>query len=369
MICTNGHENSVGARFCGSCGVAMTGEMGPLGGGGSSMPAPVSATVTLESLKSGLMTDLQQQRHTGHPMTLGSTLAMVSGVLFVVAALVVTAYAIDSSDSDRPYVAGILWTLLGCVACYVVVKFISNKLVVAATTAYLPLSAITALLIFGSQVEDGKLGLPLIAAGAASAAAWFFPLLRGRPSLLAGSLLFTGFGLLSLLMQSSVARSADCAFSEDCFDDPTGLLTTTAEKSATLMLVLGIVLLAVAWVLDRRDWPQLGRTFIGVGIFFEVVGALGVAESTEDTTAAALLVVLAGALLIAVAVRKSRKTSLIIGGVSASIGLVAFVVSLTEDNETPVALALLLVAMSVGVGYLSLKKSDSIAATLEGRAS
>jgi hypothetical protein len=329
----------------------------------------VSSTVTLQSLKSGLMTDLEQQRQVGDPMTLGSTLAMVSGVLFVVAALVVAAYAIDSSDSDRPYVAGILWTLLGCVACYVVVKFISNKLVVAATTAYLPLSALTALLVFGSLVEDGKIGLPLIAAGIASGAAWFLPVLRGRPSLLAGSLLFTGFGLVSLLMQSAVGRSAECAYSENCFDDPAGILTTTAEKSATLMLVLGIVLLAVAWVLDRRDWPHLGRTFIGVGIFFEVVGAFGVAQSTDDTTAAALLVVLAGALLIAVAVRKSRKTSLIIGGVSASIGLIAFVASLTEGNETPVALALLLVALSVGVGYLSLKKSDAITASLEGRIS
>ena len=34
-----------------------------------------------------------------------------------------------------------------------------------------------------------------------------------------------------------------------------------------------------------------------------------------------------------------------------------------------VALALLLVALSVGVGYLSLKKSDAITASLEGRIS
>lgn len=364
MRCTNGHENADGVRFCGTCGASVS--------SGGSAPAPQGATASVsggpnfQSLKGDLLQQLSRHRHSGYPTTLQSTMAMVSGALFAFAILVFSLDAIGNSDSDNPYTAGVIWTILGCIAAYAVVKFVSEDLVVGATTAFIPLSIITSFLLFGSQLEEGKTGMALIVAGLFSLAAWFFPILRGRPALLATSLFTTGLGLLVVMVQSSIVDSVECGFYDECsvFDDPTAVLTATSEKSATLMLILGIVLLAVAWVLDRRDWPQLGRTFIGVGIVFEIIGAFGVYESSSDKTAGSILLVLAGALLVAVAVRQSRKSSLIIGGLGAAIGIAAFLVTITEDNEDVTLFAILMIAVAVGIGYVALKKSQKITASI-----
>ena len=262
-----------------------------------------------------------------------------------------------------------MWALVGAIASILVVRFVSNDLAAGATTAFVPLSAFAVFFLFGNQVGEGKTGLALLVIGLVSAAAWFLPVLRARPALLTTALLTGGLGLLVLMVQSSISNSVDCGYYDECsiVDDPTTILSTTSEKSATLMLVLGIGLLAVAWVLDRKDWPQLGRTFIGVGIVFEVGGAFGVFESSSDKTAGALLLLAAGALLMAVAVRQTRKASLIIGGLGAVIGIAAFVITLTEDNDNPTTFAVLLIAISIGIGFLALKKSQAIVNAIQQR--
>jgi len=112
--------------------------------------------------------------------------------------------------------------------------------------------------------------------------------------------------------------------------------------------------------LDRKDWPVLGKVFIGVGIVFEVSGAFGVLNSEDDTTAASILMTIAGVLLVLVAIQRSRKTSLIIGGVGAFIGIIAFINALTASNENPVVFILLSLLASAGLGFLCLKKSTVI---------
>jgi hypothetical protein len=224
--------------------------------------------------------------------------------------------------------------------------------------------------LFGTSIEDGKIGLALFLLGIGYAAAWALPVLRGRPSLLTSALLTSGFGLIVLMVQSSIIRIVNCSSSYDldysgysdsgCFQDPTELLRVVAQQSATLLLLLGIGLLAVAWTLDRKDWPVLGKVFIGVGIVFEVSGAFGVLNSEDDTTAASILMTIAGVLLVLVAIQRSRKTSLIIGGVGAFIGIIAFINALTASNENPVVFILLSLLASAGLGFLCLKKSTVI---------
>jgi hypothetical protein len=368
MICVNGHENVGDARFCGTCGQGMASGGVATGSFGYGTPgqSPGQGT-SVQVLKAGLLSDLQLHRHSGYPITLQSILAMVSGALFAVAIFAISIYAVDSSESESPYAVGFFWSALGCAGLYFLVKFVGSDLIVGATTAFVPLSAFSLLFLFGSAIEEGKIGLALLLLGIAYAAAWALPILRGRPALLTSALLTAGSGLIILMMQSSIAKVADCSDSEysNCFDEPTELLNAIAEQSAILLLILGIGLLSVAWTLDRKDWPMLGRVFIGVGIVFEISGAFGVLSSSDDTTAAAILLTIAGVLLVLVAVQRSRKTSLIIGGVGAFIGILAFVNALTESNENPAVFIVLCMLASVGLGFLCLKKSSAIQNTIQ----
>jgi hypothetical protein len=287
--------------------------------------------------------------------------------MFAVAIFAISIYAVSSSESESPYAAGFFWSALGCAGVYLLVRFVSSDLIVGATTAFIPLAAFSSLFLFGSAIEEGKIGLALLLLGIGYAAAWALPILRGRPALLTSALLTAGSGLIILMMQSSIANVADCSDSyySNCFDEPTELFSAIAEQSATLMLILGIGLLAVAWTMDRKDWPVLGRIFIGVGIVFEVSGAFGVLSSSDDTTAASILLTIAGALLVLVAVQRARKTSLIIGGVGAFIGIIAFINALTESNENPAVFIVLSLLVSAGLGFLCLKKSTAIQNTIQ----
>lgn len=369
MICVNGHENANDARFCGTCGQGMA----SAGVGPSAFPGYVAGGqsqgqgISIQTLKAGLLGDLQAHRHSGYPTTLQSILAMVSGAMFAVAIFAISIYAVSSSESESPYAAGFFWSALGCAGVYLLVRFVSSDLIVGATTAFIPLAAFSSLFLFGSAIEEGRLGLSLLLLGIGYAAAWALPILRGRPALLTSALLTAGSGLIILMVQSSIANVADCSDSDysNCFDDPTELLSAVAQQSATLMLILGIGLLAVAWSMDRKDWPVLGRIFIGVGIVFEVSGAFGVLSSSDDTTAASILLTIAGALLVLVAVQRSRKTSLVIGGVGAFIGLIAFLNALTESNENPAVFVVLALLVSAGLGFLCLKKSAVIQNTIQ----
>jgi hypothetical protein len=292
---------------------------------------------------------------------------MVSGGLFAIAIFAISIYAVSSSESESPYAVGFFWSALGCAGLYFLVRFVSSDLIVGATTAFVPLAAFSLLFLFGSAIEEGKIGLALLFLGIGYAAAWALPILRGRPALLTSALLTAGSGLIVLMMQSSIANVADCSDSEysNCLDDPTELLSAIGEQSAILLLILGIGLLSVAWTMDRKDWPILGRIFIGVGIVFEISGALGVLSSSDDTTAASILLTIAGVLLVLVAVQRSRKTSLIIGGIGAFIGIIAFINALTESNENPAVFIVLCLLASAGLGFLCLKKSNAIQNTIQ----
>lgn len=369
MICVNGHENVDGAKFCGTCGQGVGSISGTMPG---AMPGIVTNTssgqgVSLQTLKSGLMGTLQAQRHSGNDIDLQSVISMVSGAMYAIAFLAISIYAVSQSESDSPYVPGFFWSLLGCAGVYLLTRFVSSDLIVGSTTAVVPLGAMALLYLFGPAIEDGEIGVSLLFMGIAFGAAWALPILRGRPALLVSALLTFGSGLIILVMQSSISDALDCSDSSytTCFDDPGQLAETIARQSSTLMLIIGIGLLVVAWSLDRKDWPMLGRVFIGVGIVFEISGAIGVFQASSDVTAASILLTIAGVLLVLVAVQRSRKTSLIIGGIGALVGLVAFINALTESNESPAAFIVLALAASAGLGFLGMKKSSKIQTVIQ----
>lgn len=372
MRCTNGHENEQQARFCGVCGQVLTQSTGafPNAASASAFPSQASNTVSIQALRSSLINDLQSSRQRGFPIEFHSVLSMISGVLFAIAAGLLALNAVAESDSDSPYAPGFFWAAVGCVAAYLIAKFVGPKMIVGATTAFVALAGLAVLLLFGSSIEDGEIGLALIVLGLVYGVAWTMPILRARPALLTSALVTFGTGLVVAVMQSAISDAVRCGGDEysnysDCLDDPTEFLTSVSQKSSTLFLIIGIVLLVVAWTLDRKDWPSLGRVFIGVGIFFEISGAFGVWQSSGDRTAASILLVIAGALLLLVAVQRSRTTSLLIGAVGALIGIVSFIAAITSSNESSTGFIVLTLLAAVGIGVLCVKQSFKIQSILQ----
>lgn len=372
MRCINGHENEQQARFCGVCGQVLTQSASayPNNGSAGAFPSQMSSAVSIQVLRSSLVTDLQSSRQHGFPIEFHSVLSMVSGVLFAIAAGLTALNAVADSDSDSPYAPGFFWAAFGCVAVYLIAKFVGPKMIVGATTAFVMLAGLSVLLLFGSSIEDGEIGLALIILGLVYGAAWALPILRARPALLASALVSFGTGIVVAIMQSAISDAVRCGGNEysdysDCLDDPTEFLTSVSQKSSTLFLIIGIALLVIAWTLDRKDWPSLGRVFIGVGIFFEISGAFGVWQSSGDRTAASILLVIAGALLLLVAVQRSRTTSLLIGAIGALIGIVSFIAAVTSSNESSIGFIILTLVASIGIGTLCVKQSTKIQSVLQ----
>jgi hypothetical protein len=140
--------------------------------------------------------------------------------------------AIDSSKSDSPFMIGFVWTAIGCAAAYLSIRFISKDLISGATIATIPLLALSVLFLFGNTIDDGNIGFPMIVLGVAYGAAWALPILRARPALLSSGLLSAGFGIVILIMQSSISGYS-------VFDSPTDLLTSVAQQSSSLLLIAG----------------------------------------------------------------------------------------------------------------------------------
>jgi type IV secretory pathway VirB2 component (pilin) len=353
MFCSNGHENTENAKFCRSCGQALGAGANPTMSAPTSAQTNSTASVNIQSLKADLISDLQAQRHTSPPVNLQTVITLISGALYALAVLLLAFDAVDSSSSDSPFLIGFVWTAIGSAVVFLLVKFLSAELAPGATTALIPLLALSVLFLFGNAIDDGEIGLPILALGLVYMATWALPILRGRPALLAAGLLSTGLGFVTLTMQSSIRGYS-------AFDYPTDLLDTVAQESSTLFLIVGIVLLATAWRLDRKDWPSLGRIFIGVGIVFESAGVFGVVGSSGDRTGASLLLAVAGILLITVAVQRSRKTSLLVGGFGGFAGVVAFISAITENSDGPGTAIVLTLLASAGFGFLGIKKATSI---------
>lgn len=240
---------------------------------------------------------------------------------------------------------------------------------------FIPLAVMAVLFMFNGSFEKGEFGLPFLVVGLVLGAAWALPILRGRPALLAVGLVFTGTGLVTLVMQGSIrdnlCASYDFGYSDyatsSCSTDFQEVLTATTRNSSVLTLIFGIGLLVAALTLDRRNWPNLGRVFIGVGVIFELSGAYGVYASTErDFTGASMLLVLAGAVLLAVAVQRNRVASLRIGAIGLTIGIVALILSMTSGSNSPTSSAILLIAAGVGCVILRRKGLASVEGKIKG---
>lgn len=358
MQCNKGHNNPSNAKFCGTCGSGLS---------GNSTQVQTTATQGLPQQFEDFFTKfvgvLRAQQGSGFPTNLQTTLAFISGALFGLSILIVSIY--NGGESESPFAAGFWWACIGIVVVYLIARARPQELIVGATTAFIPLAATACAFLLRGQIAAGKTGSSFLLLGFASAIAWLAPILRGRPALLATSLLSSGLGLVLLLTQQSVVQALECAEDSYCLDDPQDLITESVSGAAIAQLVFGILLLGCAWAYDRRNWPLIGRTFVGVGTVFEISGAWGVAQSSSDDTAGAILLTVGGLLLIAVAVRRARKASLIIGGSGTLVGVVALISSITQNSEGPTTIVILLLLAAIGIGLVAVNKSTAIEAVFK----
>lgn len=353
MICTNGHSNVEEARFCGVCGIALSPNTTSSTPQGSSDSAVVRDSDIVKILKSGLLRDLEKNRKQTAQTNLQTVLSFIAGSLMAIGIF------LFASDVDSKSGA-MTWAAVGMLGAYLFVKFLGEDIAPGAVVLFIPATALFVIGLFESSLSEYKYGLPLIVLGLIYLAAWALPLMRARQSLLVAAVVSFSSGLIALTAESQIACSSE---SWSCDSSYLDNLSSSVQKSSILTLVIGLALLAGAWSLDRKNWPQLGRVFIGTGILFEVGGAYGIVVSGSDQVGGAILMFLAGVVLTVVAVQRDRKSSLVIGGI-AIIGGVSALLNEMVSSDSPSSSAVLFVIVAAGFGFLAVKKAAVIQSKL-----
>lgn len=341
-------------------------------------------SMSFDKLKADLTTEIGRQRDTRYEMTFESVFAMSAGIIMAFAVLLLASDSASDSGSTP-----IVWSIVGIAGAYAAVKYLGDALQAGAVTMVTPLVIVGGGYMMKSSLGDGKYGMPLLVIGAVFAAMWALPILRGRPTLLAMSLFFVGSGLVTLVNQGSI--SDDLCYSYDSSYDSWGagaastirpvafrtalaprycstsafdIANSTFGNTSTIALLLGVAMLIAAFRFDKKGWPNVAKPFIGVGLVFELVGVIGVATSQSDATLASFMVIASGVLLIVVGLGRARRATLIFGGLSFAMGVIALLNSMFgSDGAT--TFAIVCAAVAAGIGYLVAKKSDDVKAKMK----
>jgi hypothetical protein len=135
-------------------------------------------------------------------------------------------------------------------------------------------------------------------------------------------------------------------------------------------MLLGLGLLAGAWNLDRKGWPNLGTPFVAAGVFSASVGASGLVGGGDfgDFGPIVLLVILSAAILLVGGLSQRRATTWI-GATYVTSGLVALVVFLLSDDSSPAEFAIFAAIIGVGVAFGAFRLGPAIAARTQGTSS
>jgi hypothetical protein len=135
----------------------------------------------------------------------------------------------------------------------------------------------------------------------------------------------------------------DGSFDDGYYDDggysmgpsllfPFGFGTDTTQQG-TVALLSGAVLMGGVLLLDRRRWHGIATSLVPAGVVASTVG-LGLLVTDFDSTAAgALLATAVGALVAGVGSAGDRRATTWWGAALASLGSIAFVVSLVEPSS------------------------------------
>ena len=343
------------ARFCAVCGQSAAQARG-LGG------APVQAVAynpqpsgpgIMTQLKTGLMADLSARRSNRDPSTVQSSLLAAGGVLVGLGICLIFLDLMYGGDEEN-ILGGSIVALGALVGLWFIAQKFNGYVVGAVSSIQIIVPAFI-LGVFTSEIEKGKIGLPILLTGLLLGLFWALPGFRGRPTLLATAAGWSTTGLATLTIE---AKLRDLYIYEGLGINS---LDFIAQQAGVAIMVLGIAQLIVGWNLDRKLWPNLATPFIAIGIYSAVAGASGYLSAADYGDVASIVLLIAVSLgLIFIGGVSNRRATTWIGTTFLAGGLIGLVISVIGDDSSPTDFALLAVLLGAGVGFLGNKFANQL---------
>ena len=341
------------ARFCAVCGQSAAQARG-LGG------APVQAVAynpqpsgpgIMTQLKTGLMADLSARRSNRDPSTVQSSLLAAGGVL-VGLGICLIFLDLMYGGYEENILGGSIVALGALVGLWFIAQKFNGYVVGAVSSTQIIVPAFM-FAVFTSEIEKGKIGLPILLTGLLLGLLWALPGLRGRPTLLATAVGWSTTGLATLTIEAKLRYGYEGLD----FDS----LDFIAQQAGVAIMVLGIAQLIVGWNLDRKLWPNLATPFIAIGIYAAFAGAAGYLSAGDYGDIASIVLLIAVSLgLIFIGGVSNRRATTWIGTTFLAGGLIGLVISVIGDDSSSTDFALLAVLLGAGVGFLGNKFANQL---------
>lgn len=356
--CLKNLPNST-AKFCAVCGQSamQISQIRNEQASNSAVYAPQPSGPGLSTqLKVGLMADLSARRSTREPATVQGSLLAAGGVLVGIGICMIF-MNIMHGGYDENMLGGAVVALGALGGLWFIAKKFSGYVVgsVAATQIIIPVFILG---IFLEEIDDGKIGLPILLAGIALSLLWALPGLRSRPTLLAAAAGWATTGIATLTIESRLQQ-----YGYQGLDLELDSLDFIAQEVGVVIMALGIVQLIVGWNLDRKHWPNLATPFIAIGIYTAVAGATGYLSTGDYGDAGSIILLIALSLgLIFIGGVANRRATTWIGTTFLVGGLLGLVISLLGDESSTTEFALLALLVGAGVGFMGNKFASQVLA-------
>ncbi len=310
--------------------------------------------------KTGLMAELSANRTSREPITVGSALHAVGGVLMGIA-IVVVAFDLFTNDSGPNVAGGLIFNVLAISALWFVAR--SNRTLIVWTTAALQvLVPFTFLWSRFNDFWEFKFGFPIILAAVAMAVLWALPGFRARPSVLAAAVFWSVFGIVLLIVQSDVQDLiSGMGF---------GAAGEIASDAGFITMLIGIGLLVVGWNFDRKSWPNLATPFVGVGVYALIFGTFGYLsrEDLGDFWSSILVLVLSLAVVALGAVFNRRATTWI-ATFFLAIGFITMISTILPDDAGQKTIAFSFAIVALILAFFGKKLGQAVAASIRSNSS
>lgn len=365
--CTPNHPScakTLGAaagRFCGVCGqgnpnyVSIQSPMTP-----SSVTAQSTnrgQAWSIAGLRADLLSTLRANNAPGSNIDVQQSIQVIGALIAAIGLLGLISEIFLSSDSPNLAIAGIV-----ILAAAVGLGFLAHRkpeFGVGCAAASFLFVAIGPILLLESSVSDGKPAWAFLLAGLLFATAWVLPGLRGRQSMLGGSLIFGSVGLIALAGQGYLEELT--RYGDEIDYSEQDILLEVTRRATTLALILGLACLAIGLRLDRKGWKRVATAFIGIGVLDATLGVYGFSQSRNfDDLSTALLVTAYGLALLLIAAVTGRKATSWIAIAITSSSLVALAASLLGDSSAGATGVVLLIAGAAFVVFISPKASAAV---------
>lgn len=317
-----------------------------------------------QGLKAGLMASLNAQRAQRLPATISSGLMAASGVLLGFGLSLMLISFVDSGDEPNSLL-GFVTGLICMFLAWVVAAWFPEAFRPAGVAALNVLVPVTALVTFVGQLQDGNVGVTLLFAALLSGILWVLPGTAGRPALQTFATAYLVFAFVALSVQDRIENYI-YELSNFNLPDPANFLQSIVESASSLLLILGALLVAVGHQLDRKSWMALATPFFAIGIISIIGGswALALSDGLDDAgssgTGPLVLIALVAAGLAYVGGYAGRRLVLGLGIYIITGGLVGLVIFMAGDDPSASTVVILMLVVAAAVSFASWKLEPKI---------